>query len=362
MGRVGRQRTFMLALWLLAFLVAVPAVQANIPQELIDAACAEGALVIYSGAGLDRTLQFAEMFSEVFPCIRTEVVRQASHQLHTRFLTEQRAGQYLADIIMHGNPGIFIQELVEGGFIAEYDHGHDEFYPDSLKVRNYAYPIFVYYIGPAYNPFLVTPQEAALLDSWEGITSPVWRGRMGLSVPSAGGTSYSAPYIFLRARRDEYGPEFMARVAANNPLFFTSQIPAHQMVVSGEIHLHPWGTSSTTGDLLQQGAPIAMKFPAPTPAVPTIAGMAKNAPHPNAARLFMRWAFSEEGQRASMDAFNTPVAYETLSHLPPPGYERMPGGWQPPRELLEIDWEDFDASLDAVVSEWNRIFGYLESR
>lgn len=345
---------------ILALGIGVMVQAADIPQELVDAACAEGTIVFYSGMGLDITMNYVEAFRDAYPCLRTEVVRQTSHQIHQRFLTEQRAGQHLTDVIMHVNAGIFFGELVRGGYIMEYDHGSDQHYPESLKVSNYAYPLFMYLSGPMYNVFLVTPEEKALLETWEGITDPVWRGRAAVSVPSAGGSSYSPNYMFLRTHREQFGPEYIAKLAAQEPQLYTSTIPAHQNVVSGEVHVFFWGNSPNVGNFIAQGAPVAMTFPSPTPAIPAVAGIAATAPHPNAAKLFMRWAFSEPGQRAALEAFSSAVAYEPLKDEPPPAFAQMEGGWKAPEELLVVDWDDFDQYLETVIQEWNEIFGYSE--
>ena len=331
-----------------------------IPKELIEAARAEGRLVIYSGMGLAITQAYVRLFEEAFPFIRTEIVRQTSHQIHQRFLTEQRARRYLADVVVHVNAGAYFADLVRGGHIMKYPIPTDSDYPDQLKVKDYAYPLFVYLSGPVYNTMLTSKEDVASLQTWEGIADPRWSGRAVVSVPTAGGSSYAPNYMFLVRERSRFGPSFLQKVAANRPLFFTSTIPAHQAVVSGEKAVFLWGNSPNAGDLLERGAPIAMTFPSPTPAIPAVAGIAATAPHPNAAKLFMRWAFSEAGQRAALQAFNSPVVYRPLKDEAPPAFAKMAGGWKGPTELLAIDWDEWDARFQDVVTEWNAIFGYRE--
>jgi iron(III) transport system substrate-binding protein len=51
------------------------------------------------------------------------------------------------------------------------------------------------------------------------------------------------------------------------------------------------------------GAPIALVYPTEgTPFVPSCEAIAKNAPHPNAARLFISFLFSREIQQYLVDA------------------------------------------------------------
>lgn len=57
-------------------------------------------------------------------------------------------------------------------------------------------------------------------------------------------------------------------------------------------------TSSTTGALKKSGQPIDFAFPAhdTVPAFFISAGIFKDAPHPNAARLFLDWYMAKEQQ------------------------------------------------------------------
>ena len=66
-----------------------------------------------------------------------------------------------------------------------------------------------------------------------------------------------------------------------------------------------------------KGAPLAFVFPETgVPAVPETYGIVDQAPHPNAAELFMDWFLSPVGQKALAEAL---LLHSPRSDVPPPG-------------------------------------------
>jgi iron(III) transport system substrate-binding protein len=84
---------------------------------------------------------------------------------------------------------------------------------------------------------------------------------------------------------------------------------------------------------------------------PGIFGVVAEAPHPNAAQLFMDWFLSVPGQKAydEITSLNSP-----RTGAPPP-----PGGI--PMEKIKLlypnDWQAFLATHDQFVKAWSKITG-----
>ena len=80
-------------------------------------------------------------------------------------------------------------------------------------------------------------------------------------------------------------------------------------------------------------------------------GLVKEAPHPEAARLFFDWFLGVPGQTAATVAFSY---HSPRSDVPPP-----PGG-EPVTKfklLFPEDWEAFEATHAAYAKEWNKLTG-----
>ncbi len=103
-----------------------------------------------------------------------------------------------------------------------------------------------------------------------------------------------------------------------------------------------------------KGAPLAFVFPETgVPAVPETYGIVDQAPHPNAAELFMDWFLSPVGQVALAEAL---LLHSPRSDVPPPG-----GADTVPLSKMKLlspaDWNAFEKDRPAFAKEWNRIVG-----
>ena len=124
-------------------------------------------------------------------------------------------------------------------------------------------------------------------------------------------------------------------------------------LVRGEILLGPM-IYSIAFNKMKDGAPIETVFP--PEGVPILAyadGIPKTAKNPNAARLFMNWRLSAEGQ-----AFQIKELGQITSLRNPPFY---PKGWDP---KVVKTWtpnsEQFVKLHKTWVEDWNKTYGYRQ--
>ena len=99
-----------------------------------------------------------------------------------------------------------------------------------------------------------------------------------------------------------------------------------------------------------QGAPIDVVYPKEgLPAAPGAAGIFKDAPNPNAARLFLNWSLSEEGQNAIV---------ERLGGMSLLAGAKKPVGAPDDVKIWIPGNEEFDALREPWIKEWDATFGY----
>lgn len=90
----------------------------------------------------------------------------------------------------------------------------------------------------------------------------------------------------------------MKKYMAQKPNFIQGHLDMLRSVADGVNAVTFDSTSSTTGALKRAGLPIAFAFPANDvmPAFFITAGIFRQAPHPNAAKLFLDWYMAKEQQ------------------------------------------------------------------
>jgi putative spermidine/putrescine transport system substrate-binding protein len=335
--------------------------QAAPDADLIAAAKAEGTLTYYHTTAIDITATWTSAFTKKYG-ITTQNVRGPSYPLFDRWLTEERVGQHIADVIQITDT-VLIESAHDEGLIGEYTPPSGAGIRPSMKKEGIWYTIFVNAMGIAWNSQKVTPEEDKLLreGGWQALTDPRWTGRMATSTPASGGSSYSFVYMFLGGKRDQFGPAYEAKIAALKPQIYESKSPMYDRVGAGEHAIVDQASQSDMGNLYLKGAPIRWIFPSPTPANLTVQAISAHAPHSNAAKLFQEWAASQEGQAEWFKLSGVASAREDTVD----GRKANKGDWYKedwyadPADLY-LDYLNDPGYVDPakpIIAEWNQIFG-----
>ena len=97
---------------------------------------------------------------------------------------------------------------------------------------------------------------------------------------------------------EKYGWDYMDKYMAQKPSFVTSGHAAVSNAIAAGDKLATFNSTSTTPRLKAQGKPIEPVFSQadPTPVFLVGAAIFKDAPHPNAAKLYLTWYLAKEQQ------------------------------------------------------------------
>ena len=139
---------------------------------------------------------------------------------------------------------------------------------------------------------LVTPAEAPR--SARDFLKPAWRGKLITAYPHDDDATLFAFYTIVK----KYGWSFMDDYMAQQPTFVQGHLGVVRSVSSGD--------SAATFDMMlhhtmtekAEGKPIDVAFPDsdPLPIWGQLGAIFKDAPHPNAARLWLQWYMAKEQQ------------------------------------------------------------------
>jgi iron(III) transport system substrate-binding protein len=136
-----------------------------------------------------------------------------------------------------------------------------------------------------------------------------------------------------------YGDSFVERLGAQDLKLVDSTTTGANSVAAGDVVMLAPSNHWSNTPLIEQGAPIVDAHPAPTTGTEQWMGMVRNAPHPNAAQLFVNYALSPEGQTAECTNLCTSV-------LSAPGAIPLPVGYvSPPLEAADAQKADLLALL-----------------
>lgn len=324
---------------------------ADLYQEALDGG---GTVVLYTHlSGAEQQAAIARAFEDTFPGVTLEVTGLNGQQLLERFLTENRAGQNLVDVIEYPGLAPFLNEFQDEGFVEPYTPSSaGDYTTEGTYVEGLAYPWTSYEQGACYNPDLVTDDEVELLETYEGWTDPVFEGRAAVSEPSGG--TYLRGWTYWVAEDPELGQSWLQRMKDNvSPVAFSDGNAAADRVAAGEYAVVYGVNSVVAVRAAMDGAPLRCVRQEYTVIIPAPVGLVSGGPNPAGGKLFIEWQLSKEGQQAAMNATGNLSARDDLVGVPPEGVE----DWPAPNLAVANDEEVVAAKQRDVVDFFQSLFG-----
>ena len=259
-------------------------------DELVTAAQEEGCLTVYGTVDESILQAVTGAFTEQYD-VPASFVRLVSADLSQRFSTEAQAGATVADVVLLTSSP-FYGDALGNGWLQPVDEAElpafpGEF-PEDYTSDDGATPIVsLVPTTMVYNTDLMAEAPT----SWEDYADPANKGELLLAEPS----SSPANVAFWALMREEYGDDFLEAVAANEPRWYNSAVPATQGVAAGEGALGFPGVAAIVAGLQEQNAPVEAAVLSPTTGPEIGLGLAAESPCANAGKLFANYLLSEEG-------------------------------------------------------------------
>ena len=274
-------------------------------EALIAAAQKEGSVVWYTTQIINPlVLALTSAFEKKYD-VRVDYVRANASEIVLRLADEARAGKTVADVY----DGTTVGEALKRQGLAERWLPDDAltFPPDYRDPDGYWVAQNFYVITAAFNTNLIPAGREP--KNWNDLLDPKYRGQIAW----AGSASVSAGAgfvgIVLKQLGDEKGRAYLAKLARQKiaAIDAAARVVVDQLI-AGEYALGLQIFPEHADESAAKGAPV--KWIAMEPgmsAIVSTTGIVKSPPHPNAARLFLAYMISEEGQKIFRDAFYNPA-------------------------------------------------------
>ena len=275
-------------------------------DKTVAAAKKEGRVNVYIG-GWNAVLD-AGVFQKRYPEIKVIGVTGRGGQVARRILTERRAGKYIADVSIEGfnsnylrlhkkgkafdpiKPVLMLPEVLDTSNWWQGKHSYLD--PEGQYVFRF---VGIPQLGSAhYNTKLVNPKE---IKSFWDFLAPKWKGKMEARDARVPGPGNGALRFFYH--NPQLGPKFIRQLfGETNLTLFRDFRQGPDWLIKGKFSIcffcsgitraAKQGLPVSTFGLLKEGAGIVSQYG-------TI-GFPKRAPHPNAAKVFINWFLSRDGQ------------------------------------------------------------------
>ena len=307
-------------------------------KTLGEKAKAEGEVSFYSSLQAQQIDPFIQAFRKRYPFVKVNPYRVSGNRQVIKIQTEMNAGNHLFDVT--NGSAEQASALKKIGAIDPYASPQREFFSGSNKDKEgyftslYAIPIVL-----GYNTNLVKRAEAPR--SYEDLLHPRWKGNMFLD-----DEAYEWFAVLLKQFGREKGLQYMRNLAKQDLRMVRGRTAQSQLLAAGERPLAIVLSGHTVWELKTKGAPLEGVILDPYFAQANKLMLARHAPHPYAAALFIDWALSEEGQ-SMITTFGRVVARKGVKQRFPELVEKEP---------LLVDVDFIGPILDQSGKEFSQIF------
>ena len=303
---------------------------------MIAAAKKEGKLVYYTANFAEVEQQVINAFNKRFPEIKVEMVRAPGGQLITRVKTEAAAGKLFADVIDHSDRALMMP-LVD--MFQDYAPPNAADYNPDAQISPKLWPRATLVWSIAYNTELVKNPPK----SWMDLTKPEYDKMTSQVIAPSGGTTWTR----IMFERQVLGEDYWKKQAATHPTLYPSGAPMSDSMVRGEIAMGPL-LYNAIYPKQKDGAPIKIFFPPEgAPVNPYASGIPKTAAHPNAAKLFLNWNMSNEGQTFMIKELGNLTSLKVAPFYPEGFDPKVVKVWLP-------KFDDYVKLHARWVEDWNK--------
>ncbi|HWP58652.1 MAG TPA: extracellular solute-binding protein [Candidatus Acidoferrales bacterium] len=288
-------------------------------ERTVQAAKKEGKLSLYMFQGEGELGAVAEAFQKKFPEIQVITTPGRGNTLAPRVMAERRAGKYLVDVHIAGTTTAYevfyrakILDSVRDALILPEVVDESKWW---LGQHHYIDPegryIFVY-VGnvPEYISYHTKSVDPGEIRSHWDFLQPKWKGKILSRDPKISGSQRIGLRMFYHT--PELGAEFIRRLYGEMDVTLTREIrQATDWLAHGKFAICFFCSEILRAK--SQGLPVDQFRTARWKESRTISAgnmgsiaLPSQAPHPNAARVFVNWLLSREGQITFQRTVNTP--------------------------------------------------------
>lgn len=249
----------------------------------------EGSVSFYGTISVSDAQVLTDKFHQQYPYVKVRHIRAGSSPMVNRVLSENRGGRRDVDVVGITGPGA--QVLIDNGLIDPY------FSPERSAIRSdFVSPkglwaaVELYLVVTGYNTRFVSSAEAP--KSYDDLLNKKWAGAISLDQ-----TDEDWLHVLANEWGEQKATDYLANLMKLNPKLHRGRELRAQMVAAGEFFVGATLYDYRVRNLKAKGATISSMALPPIMAFPNVLLLARYAPNPHAAALFIDWQLSETGQK-----------------------------------------------------------------
>ncbi|HLI14302.1 MAG TPA: extracellular solute-binding protein [Alphaproteobacteria bacterium] len=322
-------------------------VRAENHAALVAGAQREAQLNIADAAPGENFTKFLAAFKAKYPFLdlATGFYSAPTGRVLARVNAELDAKHVTFDVMLAANMAAFVK-MTRAGKLQRYDSPEYAAYPPNAKQDGYWAAVQAIGVIMAYNENRLSANDAP--HAWADLLLPRFANRQIALQNAASGTQFNQIYLLQQA----LGLDYLKKLGAQRPVVMATSAQVTDAVIRGEVLI------GATLDHWRAFEPAAAKaglrpiYPAEgMPLTLAPVGIVAGAPHPNAAKLFMDFILSQEGQTL----LDTKLygMYSMRPDVPPPPGQKPLAETKP---LLPTNLDDYLRASAQFPAEFDSLF------
>jgi ABC-type Fe3+ transport system substrate-binding protein len=268
------------------------AAQAQTFDDYYAKAKTEGAFSFYVGGPTAPWEARAKVFEERYPGVKITIGGGFSNVLDQKIDAQLAAGKLEVDAAILQTAADFVRWKKEGRLATFKPDGFDKMDAAFKDAGGTYWATMVSVVPYMYNTEKVT--AADIPNAATDFFKPQFQGKIVTAYPADDDVTLWVFYHIVQ----KYGWNYMDKYMAQKPNFIQGHLGEQRTIGSGQNLVTFDSILDITDGLKRQGQPVESHIPTgdALPIWPLMGTIFKDAPHPNAARLFLSWLLAPEQQ------------------------------------------------------------------
>jgi iron(III) transport system substrate-binding protein len=333
-----RQALFLSLLLLGGSFAAPTPTRAQSEDELVRGSKKEGKIVFWSSMRIEDSRALAAGFETRYPFIKVDIFRAGGEQIVNRAMAEHLAGKTTYDVL-----NAFALKVVQNkGLLQAYAAPEASYYPAGFKdPQNFWVSLYSGYNVIGYNTKLVSKADAPR--NWDDLLHPRWKDKLGMD-----DEEYFWHAGMLKHWGEEKGRKYMEALNRQGLQFRNGHALLADLMSVGEFPAAVVVYPDHVEQMKNKGQPVEwVKSTDPILVNLAPVAVAAKAPQPNAAKLFMNYSISKEGQEILQKARRASARHDVAPVVPD----------MDPRKLKLVPLDPDIATNAEHIKDFRRAFG-----
>ncbi|MCE5242600.1 MAG: ABC transporter substrate-binding protein [Desulfobacteraceae bacterium] len=299
-------------------------------------------LVVYTSMKESLIGKLRDAFVQKNPDIDFDYYSAGAGKLMAKLAAERESGTVVVDVLWTSEIPDFYQ-LKDQGMLEPYVSEESKNILSPVKdPEGYFTPARLGTLGITYNTKAI--KEAP--KSWQDLLDPRFKGAFGIANPALSGTAYVSIAMLVNT----FGWDYITKLKANGAKMGQGSGQVVDDTASGDLKACI-GVDYITTEKIQKGATLGLAFPQEMLVIPSPVAIIKTSKHVPAAKKFIDFLLSKEGQVIIASSGTLPIRQDVN---PPDGFGLVHPD-EAVKRAMKADYQQMIKEKEATIQKFSEI-------